>query len=275
MGENLLDELILSAALGDRPFRFFDQVGSTNDIAREWAQSGAPAGAIVIAEEQTTGRGRFGRSWVSPPGSALLFSVILRPAIDTEFLSRLTMLGAVAVSDALSALPNLPLDWIGLKWPNDVLLAGRKVAGILSEAVWDVEMGRSLEAVILGIGLNIRVDFTDTPLANQATSIERAIGTPVSRPDLLSKLLERIDYWGERLQEPVLYSRWRARLVTIGQRVVVSNWAARESATGPAQRMSGTVLDVDDDGTLLFQSDAGQVHRLIAGDVTMHGPDAE
>src|SRR5579871_4891908 len=130
---DLLTEARLRAALGARPFRFEPQVGSTNNIAHDWALTGAPSGSVVLTEEQLTGRGRFGRGWSAPPGMALLMSVILRPRIAGNRLARLTMVGAVAVGEVLEGIAP---GQVSLKWPNDVWLAGRKVAGVLPEAIW-------------------------------------------------------------------------------------------------------------------------------------------
>ena len=120
----------LRAALGARPFRYFPQVGSTNDIARQWALDGAPAGSVVLTDEQLTGRGRFGRVWSAPSCTALLMSVIIRPRAAR--IPRLTMLGAVAVAEVLEEIAP---GKVTLKWPNDVRLEGRKVAGVLPEAI--------------------------------------------------------------------------------------------------------------------------------------------
>ncbi len=254
MLDGLLTESQLRVALGARPFRFEAQTGSTNDVARRWAEDGAQAGSVIVAEEQVTGRGRFGRSWSAPPGTALLLSVILRPRVSHEHLPRLTMVGAVSVADVLA---DLAPGAVSLKWPNDVLLAGRKVAGILPEALWQ---GEQLEAVIVGIGLNVRVDFSDTPLADRAISIETITGRPVDRAVLLDRLLRRIDHWSMHVGESLLLEAWRSRLETLGQRV---------TASGAGGAISGQALGVDEDGALLLQSDDGVIHRVIAGEVTL------
>jgi BirA family transcriptional regulator, biotin operon repressor / biotin---[acetyl-CoA-carboxylase] ligase len=249
----------LASALGDRAFQFSEQAGSTNDLAREWALRGAKAGSVVLTEEQLTGRGRFGRQWSAPAGTGLLMSVVLRPNLPSEMIGRTTMIGAVAVADVLARLSMLSLDAIGIKWPNDVQLNGRKVCGVLAEGVWN----DALEAVILGIGLNIRVDFTDTPLAEQAISVERAIGGRIDRVELLEKLLQRVDYWAARAGERALLSAWRSRLVTIGQQVQV-----RALEGGQTAILSGLAIDVDDQGALLVRTAEGEIQRVLAGDVT-------
>jgi BirA family biotin operon repressor/biotin-[acetyl-CoA-carboxylase] ligase len=230
------------------------QTASTNDLARQWALEGAAAGSVVLTEEQTAGRGRFGRPWSAHAGTALLMSVIARPRLSPEHVPRLTMVGAVAVAEALDGLAP---GKVYLKWPNDVLLTGRKVAGILPEAIW---LSERLEAVILGIGLNVRVDFTGTPLADRAISVETVIGGPIDRAALLALLLQRIDHWSMRVGDPVLLDAWRERLETPGKHVTAS------SAAGA---ISGQALGVDDDGALLLQSAEGQIHRVVAGEVTL------
>jgi BirA family biotin operon repressor/biotin-[acetyl-CoA-carboxylase] ligase len=257
MADHLLNESRLRAALGTRPFRFEVQTGSTHDIARQWALDGASAGSAVIAEEQTAGRGRFGRSWSAPPGSALLVSVIVRPDVPPGYLPRLTMVGAVSVAEILVELAP---GQVSLKWPNDVLLTGRKVAGVLPEAIWE---GERLGAVVLGIGLNVCVDFAGTPLANRAISVETITGMTVDRAMLLASLLHRVDHWSARLGDPALLETWRGWLTTLGQRVTAS------SADGQTGRIVGLALDVDADGALLLQTDDGLTHRVVAGEVTL------
>src|SRR5260221_8046818 len=151
--DGLLSEARLRKALGARPFQFLEQVGSTNDLAREWALQGALAGSVVVTDEQITGRGRFGRTWSAPPGTALLMSVIVRPRIASAHVQRLTMIGAVAAADVLEQLGT---EQIRLKWPNDVLLDNRKVAGVLPGAIWEKE---TPSTVWLGNGFEVCVDF--------------------------------------------------------------------------------------------------------------------
>ncbi len=251
---DILSETSLREALGSRPFRFERQVGSTNDLAREWAEQGAQSGSVVVTDEQVTGRGRFGRKWSAPPGTALLMSVILRPRVTPTRLPRMTMVGAVSLSEVLAEI--VP-GKVSLKWPNDVWLSGRKVAGILPEALW---RGETLIAVVLGIGLNIRIDFAGTPLEDRAISLESMQGVHVERAALLSKLLRRIDHWSQRIADPLLVSTWRGQLNTLGQRVTVHT---------SDSSISGQASGVDDDGALLLRLDDGTIQRVVAGEVTL------
>ncbi len=241
--------------LSGRPHRYFSQIGSTNDAATAWALSGAPEGAVVLADEQTAGRGRLGRTWIAAPGSSLLLSVILRPRLAPETLPRVTLMGAVALAEALA-------DWglsPGIKWPNDVLLGGRKTAGILSEAVWS---GDDLTAVVLGIGVNVRADALPDAAALNATSVEAALGRVPDRWRLLLDLLARIDAWSARLGDAALLDTWRAYSVTLGRCI---------TATLGETAWMGMAEAIDEAGALLLRTDDGQLHRLLAGDVTLHG----
>ena len=255
----ILTETRLRKVLGQRPFRLYPQIGSTNDVAREWAAQGAPDGAVVVAEEQTAGRGRFARRWDASPGTALLLSVILRlQSTQRTHMGRLPLVGALAVVEALTTLG---AQRVAIKWPNDALLNGRKVAGILAETDWQ---GDTPGIGILGIGLNVRVDFSGSELETRAISAEQALGVPIDRPLLLVTLLARIDFWMARLPDPALLDAWRTRLVTIGQRVT-----ARLPGKGQSETMAGVAIGVDDFGALLVQADEGKLHRLVAGEVTL------
>jgi BirA family transcriptional regulator, biotin operon repressor / biotin---[acetyl-CoA-carboxylase] ligase len=248
----------LRRTLGERPFRFYEQIGSTQDAARQWALSDPDlSGAVVIAEEQTAGRGRQGRHWHAPPHSSIMISAILKPKLAPEQLPRVTMLGALAVADTLRPLVG---DDLALKWPNDVLIGGKKVCGILAETTW---IGDAPVAVILGIGLNVRIDFAGIDLLTQATSVETALGRPVNRLNLLQTLLARIDHWIAVIDQPVLIDTWRASLSTLGKRVRIYTEPHKEHSPS----YSGTAEAVDDNGALLVRLDTGDIRRVLAADV--------
>ena len=197
------------------PFRYYESVGSTNDAARDWLLSDAPTGAAVIADEQTRGRGRLGgRSWQTPPGAGLAVSLILHP--EDDYASRVVQLGALAVSDLVASLGPVAAD---IKPPNDVLVKGKKIAGILPEAVWD---GANLRGVVLGIGLNVRLDFTGTSLEDSAASLETLLGRRLDRADLLEALVQRVMYWYARIKCESIMRAWKARS---GERAVAGESA--------------------------------------------------
>jgi len=260
MTDDAFTEDRLRAALGARPLRFFPTLGSTQDEARAWAQSGAdlPAPsqphAVVIAEEQTAGRGRQGRAWIAAPGSGLLVSVILRPQVDAERLPQVVMAGAVALHEALAPLLGPAL---ALKWPNDLLVGGRKLSGILAEATW---LGDDLAAVVLGIGLNVHPRFAGD-LATTATSLDAARGQFTDRLALLPALLAEVDRWAGLIGADELVHAWRHRLGTLGKRVTIfPQLDRRDPYQGVAER-------VDDFGALYVRLASGEVRRVLAADV--------
>jgi BirA family biotin operon repressor/biotin-[acetyl-CoA-carboxylase] ligase len=243
-----LSEARLQAALGSRPLEYHPQIGSTNDLALVWLRAGKSTGAVFVADQQLQGRGRLGRSWFAPPGTALMFSVALRP--PAEHLNRVNMLAALSVLEAVEGAAV----GMALKWPNDVLLNERKVCGVLSEAAWD---GDRLLGVALGVGVNVRVDFAGTALEATATSLEPAL-PPVDRAALLAMILTRIDYWSAYIASDTLFMRWKARLGMLGKPISVGNQAGD---------FEGIAEDVDAEGALLVRDRAGALHRVIAGDI--------
>ena len=240
----------LQAALSPRLVRYLPEVGSTNDIALGWLRQGAPEGAVVVADVQSLGRGRLGRRWHAPAGTALTASIVLKPA--RAALGRLTMVGAVAIAETIEGLGATNVD---IKWPNDVRLNGRKVCGILPEAAWE---GDVLVGAALGMGLNVRVDFAGSELADRAISLEPALGHRLDRVELLARLLARVDDWQARAGSQDLFEAWKQRLSTIGQTVTVSGVS-----------VGGVAEGVDDQGALLVRTESGDVQRVIAGDIQL------
>ncbi len=250
-----LSQASLRRALQPRPFRFQPQTRSTQDDARDWALADPPAphGAVVIAEEQTAGRGRQGRQWLAARGSSLLFSVILRPRAP-EHLPQYMMVGGLAVYDALAPLLG---ERVALKWPNDVLAAGRKVCGVLAEGLW---LGDTLAAVILGIGINVRTDFGGP---SDATSVEEACGCAMERAALLRDVLAHVDAWSAQVGAEALLAAWRARLGTLGRRVTVYPRDGSPPFEGVAEA-------VEADGALIVRLPSGERQPIRAADVGVH-----
>ena len=197
MNQTQLETTLADLSLGG--VRYFDSTGSTNDEAAHWAAQGAPDLALVVADEQTTGRGRAGRHWYTPRGSALAFSVVVYPTLeDSGSVSRMTALGALAVCDALKNRYHLPAK---IKWPNDVLVGEKKVAGVLVEAQWT---GDRLGSLILGIGINVAPASIADALAHEsvlrfpATCVESALGYSLDRTELLYAVITGILRWRSR-----------------------------------------------------------------------------
>jgi BirA family transcriptional regulator, biotin operon repressor / biotin---[acetyl-CoA-carboxylase] ligase len=241
----------LQVALMPRPVRFFPQVGSTNDEAANWLQDGAAHGSVVVADEQTAGRGRMKRTWHTPPGVALAVSVILK--VDPAHITQVNMAGTLAVCQMLDIAKVLG---VTAKWPNDVLVNDKKISGSLPEVIWE---GNALQGVILGIGVNVRTPFTEE-LAQHATSIEAEIGVEQDRTALLAVLLFHLDLQVERLGTPALREDYKARLTMLGQPV---------SVLVDGKPMHGTATDIDDQGALVVTSAAGEAVHVFASDATV------
>ncbi len=218
-------------------------IDSTNAYAKEKAMEGAAHGTTITADEQTAGRGRQGRSWVAPPGTALLFSVILRPAVARHRFAPLA--AALAVAEVCEELADVEA---AIKWPNDVWIGGRKVSGILVEARPDPDPEKSW--VVIGIGLNTRVRLEDMPeeLRETATTLSLDPGVDALRP-----LLGRLGYWIDAPQDELLEA-WRARDALRGREI---SWADGE----------GVANGIDDEGNLLVEHSDGTESTLGAGEV--------
>ncbi len=239
------------------------RLGSTNDLAQEMARQRAPEGTLVIADEQTAGRGRLGRQWLSPPCTNLLMSLIFYPLLAPAQAQRMTMVCALAVADALGLVAGLRAD---IKWPNDILLREKKVAGVLTELGLQ---GDALAYTVVGIGLNVNVQISQMPdlIRQTATSVAIEKGEPVSREALLAAILNGVERRYERMRQgesPV--DEWGARLATLGQRVHVADMSADATT---AESWEGWAERVDDDGALWLRLDDGTARRVLAGDVTL------
>ena len=243
-----------------RTLKYFEQAGSTNDIAARLAAEGAEEGTTVVAEAQTAGRGRLGREWYSPPGDGLYVSVVLRPPDARDrgrAASLITLAAGVALAEAARAVTGLPIE---IKWPNDLVIGRprRKVAGILAEA--SSAQGR-LEHVILGYGVNVRGASFPTSLAGRATSLELELGRPVDAVSVLVESLAALaSCYGELNQgrHAPLFDRWRA--LAPGSRGETVEW---ETPDGPRR---GVTESIDSEGALIVRVGPA-LERIVAGDV--------
>lgn len=234
--------------------RRFPSVTSTMDVCRAYAEQGAGEGLAILADAQTAGRGRAGRVWYSPLGQSLYLSILLRPNLPPRRIGWLTMLGALAVADAISQFSILNSQ-LRLKWPNDVLLNGRKVAGVLVESSLT---GDRLDYAVLGIGLNVNTGFDDAPEEVQlrATSLREALGHEVDREAVLERLLAAFDARYAMLPASPL-ADYARRLDTLGRRVRLQVGA---------ESVEGDALRVEEDGALVVMTHQGE--RIVAfGDV--------
>jgi BirA family biotin operon repressor/biotin-[acetyl-CoA-carboxylase] ligase len=236
---------------------WYEEIGSTNDRARELAEEGAEHGEVVIAEAQTAGRGRRGRLWVSPARKNLYFSVILRPDLPPARAPELTLVASVALCDALRQAGVQA----GIKWPNDLLASERKIAGVLTELAAEADR---VHWVVIGAGVNVNAREEDFPeeLRGEATSVLLERGEPAPRALFAAACLTALEGWIDRHAEEgfaVVREAWRERSTTLGREVAVRT---------DGREIVGTAEDIDDAGALLVRGPAG-LERILAGDVAL------
>ena len=240
-----------------REIRFFNSTGSTNDEALKWVKKGAEDLSLVVADEQTLGRGRMDRPWFTPPRTALAFSLILRPTYEEKsLLSRTVGLAALALADVLQTLNLDPK----IKWPNDILLNGRKLAGILIEATWIEDEADSL---VIGMGINVAKSAVPTTdiLGFPATSLENMLGYIPDRMVILHAILANIIALRPHVGTDSFMSSWEKKLAYYGRQVRVE--------MGGEKSVSGKVVGLESDGSLRLKDDDGKFISVRFGDVRL------
>lgn len=245
-----------------RDIQVFQETGSTNDVLDRLARDGVAEGVVVFAEKQTQGRGRLGRRWISPAGKGLWCSVLLRPDLRPSAATQLTIAAAVALHRALFAVTGLRAE---IKWPNDLLLGGRKCAGILTELSAEPDRVRH---VILGLGVDVNLAADDLPrdLRETATSLRLALGRPVDRPGLAACLLAELEAAYAALRGggfEALADAWEEACSTLGRQVVVDLGT---------RRLEGRAEALDPEGALLVRTEHGHLERVVGGDVRLARP---
>ncbi|MCS7089213.1 MAG: biotin--[acetyl-CoA-carboxylase] ligase [Verrucomicrobiota bacterium] len=240
-----------------RDIRVFARTTSTNDVVEKLALDGAREGVVVFAEEQTQGRGRLGRAWISPAGKGLWFSILLRPSLRTHEATQITVAAAAAMCRALRQCTGLPIE---IKWPNDLLCRGRKVVGILTEMNADPD---TLHHVVLGVGVDVNLERRDFPneLRAVATSLRLETGRPLDRPALAAALLVALDEDYRRICQGrfrEVADEWARHCSTLGRQVVLLLGR---------RRLGGRAEALDDTGALLVRTEHGLLERVIGGDV--------
>jgi BirA family biotin operon repressor/biotin-[acetyl-CoA-carboxylase] ligase len=249
----------LGASRFGKTIHYFHEIGSTNSFARERAESGAVEGEVVVAESQSHGRGRLGRRWESPPFANLYVSLILRPKLSPAHAAQVTLMAAVALAEVVEAfVPEKP----AIKWPNDILVSGKKLAGILTEAACSAER---VDYVILGIGVNL--NYASAAMAEEirqrATSLLEVTGKPVHRESFLQRLIQGVERCYGELEQAgfdALAARWESYFAWRGRRVRIE---LLEQVT------TGTAKGIDRDGALVIVDDGGSTQRILAGDVIL------
>jgi BirA family transcriptional regulator, biotin operon repressor / biotin---[acetyl-CoA-carboxylase] ligase len=256
--DDLLARLGKTRVIG-RDIRVFEQTTSTNDVIEKLARDGVREGVVVFAEAQTRGRGRLGRRWLSPGRKGLWFSILLRPALRPQEATQLTVASATALRRAIASVTPLQPE---IKWPNDILVGGKKVAGILTEL--NAELDR-VRHVILGIGVDVNLGAAEFPpeLRKLATSLKIESGRMISRAELATIILRELDADYARIGGggfAKVADEWEAHCQTIGRNVTIQ--------IGDRRRR-GRAETLDDDGALLLRTEHGRLERVTGGDVTL------
>jgi len=256
--DDLLARLGKTDVIG-RDIRVFQQTSSTNDVIEKLARDRVKEGVVVFAEAQTKGRGRLGRKWVSPGGRGLWFSVLLRPDLRPQEATRITIAAATALWRAIHGQTGVRTD---VKWPNDILIGGKKVAGILTEMNAELD---HVNHIILGVGLDVNQSATEFPseLRRMATSLRIETRKLVARAELATRILRELDHDYARVCAGLfgeVADEWERHCTTIGQRVVIQIGE---------RRICGHAESLDDDGALLLRTEHGHLERIVGGDVTL------
>jgi BirA family biotin operon repressor/biotin-[acetyl-CoA-carboxylase] ligase len=242
---------------GKGDIAYFKETDSTNSRAKDLAAGHAPEGTLVLAERQASGRGRKGRSWFSPAGHGIYASLILRPSMSPSEAPRITLMTAVAMAETLLSLTQLPAK---IKWPNDILVNGKKIAGILTEISLEMD---SVDFVIVGLGLNVNTPLESFPqeIKGKATSVLIESGKWFSRIGIIRAYLQYYEMYYEMLRKsgfhPII-ERWKELTNVLGQRAMVEVMG---------RKYFGEVIDVDNDGALIIKDSDGTSQRILSGDL--------
>jgi len=240
--------------------RHYAEVTSTNDVARRLASDGAPAGTLVTADHQKAGRGRFGRRWLSPPGQSLLMSLILRPRSPGERLGLITVASALAVAEVIEEMTVTTAE---IKWPNDIVIRGKKVSGLLLESAQNGP-DQAPDFVILGIGVNVNQAEFPEDISDRATSLVLECGYSISRDELRDRILQRLSVYLDTIaggDDRPLRQAYELRLVGVDRTI--------ELASAPGNsRVSGILRGIGQDGQIVIETPGGTMRSFYAGEVT-------
>lgn len=253
-----IKELLTTNYIG-RSLEYFETIGSTNDYIKECAESFRGEGLVVVSEEQTKGRGRMGRRWLTEKGDAIAMSILLRPNISPYMAPSITPVLAVSAVKAIKALTGLE---VGIKWPNDIVLGSKKLCGILTEM--SAEMDR-VNYIVIGCGMNINQESFEEDIKEVATSLKIQGGKSYDRKVILAEILNEFEGNYELFKREgigAFIDDLKKYSVLIGKRVKIS---------GIGESYEAEAFDIDKDGTLLVRMDSGEVRRVLSGDVSVRG----
>ncbi len=244
---------------------FFESTGSTNPDAKRFAEEGAPRGTTVVADRQTAGRGRRGRSWESPAGRSIYFTIIVRPAFIPDKASMITLVMALSVAEAIHEVTGLPT---GIKWPNDIVVNGKKVVGILTEMSMTPEMNE-IQFLVAGVGVNVNQESAEEfpeELRGAATSLKIESGRHFDRAALLAEILARFEQDYETFERTLTLSELKERYES---RLAGRNAVVR--ILDPAGEYTGISRGITETGELIVEKETGETVLIYAGEVSVRG----
>lgn len=246
-----------NSVFGKREIIHVDEVDSTNRMAKDLAIKGTPEGTLVIAERQTRGRGRMDRDWFSPPGEGIYMTMVLRPSLPPAEAPKITLLTGVAMAESLREISGIE---VKIKWPNDIVIKGKKLAGILTELSAEID---AINFVLIGIGVNVNTEEFPGSLQEMATSLLIETGRHFSRAPLIRVFLSRSEAYYEESKRrgfDGIIRTWNDLTDTIGRRVRIETLG---------KVYTGEALRVDTDGALILKDESGALHRIVSGDVNV------
>lgn len=257
---NKLSAEIISANLTARELGkkiiILDKTDSTNNYAKEIASKGAVHGTVVIADTQTAGKGRLGRSFVSPSGKGLYMSVIIRPKFSTDIAVLITSAVAVASAEAVEKLCG---NDVGIKWVNDLYMNGRKICGILTEASMGLEIN-SPDYIVIGIGINVRESIFDDELSRRITSVEAETHKIIDRNELCAVILDRLEYYTDNLENRSHLDEYKRRELLTGN-IITANIGN--------EKITGRAIGIDENANLIIESENGKRRNLSSGEANL------
>jgi BirA family biotin operon repressor/biotin-[acetyl-CoA-carboxylase] ligase len=263
-GTDVLNNAEIGAVLSGIPFlkefRFFPTIDSTNKAAKLLAEEGSSGPALVVADEQTAGRGRRGRTWISPPGTGIWMSILLRPDLPAEKSSMITLVSALAVTEGIREVTGVAC---GIKWPNDIVADGRKICGILTEMSTDMD---GISYIVTGIGINANTEEFPPEIAAVASSLKIETGKTVQRVKIIGAVMRKFAVYYEKFVRDGsfqgLKDLYEEYLVNQGREVAVLD---------PKGEYRGVAEGISDDGELLVRTEDGSVHTVLSGEVSVRG----